>query len=68
MKVHRVSKLWGLVYELGNRVGESWRFRYQLEKQVKKPGAWTCAYKPGPFLLPELALQGYGCGVFRACS
>jgi len=43
------------MYELGNRVGECWRFRYELEKQVKKPGARTCAYKasggPDPYPL-----------------
>ena len=52
MKVHRAGKLWGLVYELGIRVGEAWRFRYELEKQVKKPGAWTCAYKASGELGP----------------
>ena len=48
-----MSELWGLMYELGNRVGESWRLRYKLEKQTKKAGAHMCAHKargePGPY-------------------
>ena len=35
-----------MMYELGNRVGESWRLRYELEKQAEKqPGIPKCAYK-----------------------
>ena len=53
MKGHRMSELWGLMYELGNRVGESWHLRYELEKQTKKAGACMCAYKasgePDPY-------------------
>ena len=53
VNVQRVSELWGLMYKLGNRVGESWRLRYELEKQAEKPGARTCSYKasgePGPY-------------------
>src|SRR5215212_7032855 len=33
------------MYELGNRVGESWRLRYEREKQAEKPGVRTCDYK-----------------------
>ena len=55
MNVHRVSELWGLMYELGNRVGESWRLRYALEKQTEKPDTQNCAYmasgEPGPYPL-----------------
>jgi hypothetical protein len=45
VNVHRVSELWGLMYELGNRVGASWRLRYELEKQAEKPGIPSCVYK-----------------------
>ena len=55
MDVHRMSEFWGLMYELGNRVGESWRLRYALEKQTEKPDTPNCAYKasgePGPYPL-----------------
>jgi hypothetical protein len=53
MNVHRVSELWGLMHELGERVGESWRLRYELEKQAEEPEVRRCAYKatgqPGPY-------------------
>ena len=43
--MHRAGKLWGLMYEIGNRMGESWRYRYELEKRAEKPARQTCAYK-----------------------
>ena len=55
MNVHRVSEWWGMMYELGNRVGKSWRLSYELEKQAEKqPDIPKCTYKatgeprPGP--------------------
>ena len=53
MNVHRVGELWGLMHELGKRVGESWRLGYGLEKQTEKPDNPKCAYKatgqPDPY-------------------
>ena len=43
--MHRVGELWGLMYELGNRMGKSWRLRFELEKQTKKPDVPKCAHK-----------------------
>jgi hypothetical protein len=42
-----------MMFELGNRVGETWRLRHELEKQVEKqPGIPKCDYdasgEPGP--------------------
>ena len=52
VKVHRVSELWGMMYELGNRMGESWRLRYELEKQAEKPEVRRCAYEASGELGP----------------
>src|SRR5918997_2389126 len=40
--VRGVSELWGMMYELGNRVSESWRLRFELERQSKEPAVPKC--------------------------
>ena len=54
MDVYRVGELWRLMHKFGNRIGESWRFRDELDKQeaqeldASKPGYETpseyCSY------------------------
>src|SRR5215212_1757566 len=55
LNVHRVGELWGLMYELGNRMGKSWRRRFELEKQTKKPSVPKCAHKASGELEPYSA-------------
>jgi hypothetical protein len=45
MSGHRVGELWGLVYQLGKRMGKSWHLRHKLEKQAEEPGKPKCTYK-----------------------
>src|ERR671912_2489397 len=45
LNIHIVGELWGLMYQLGNRVRESLRLKFELKKQTKKPDVPKCAYK-----------------------
>jgi hypothetical protein len=45
LNVHCMGELGGLMYELGNRVCESWRLGSEVEKQTKKPDVPKCAHK-----------------------